>query len=113
MVELIPDSGATIQVDNAPGFQSLQKEHQLEGSLFLKHKITVDLGRVLNKNKNPVAENGIKEFLKECLRANPSGGPLTGMQLAMVTKVMNGRVRNRGYSSKEILLQRDQFSHRS
>ena len=110
VVDLIPDSGATIQVDNAPGFQSLQKEHQLEGSLLLKHGITVDLGRVLNKNKNPVAENGIKEFLKECLRANPSGGPLTGMQLAMVTKVMNGRVRNRGYSSKEILLQRDQSS---
>ena len=65
VVELIPDDGVTIQVDNATSFQSLDKESQLEGSLDQKYRIKIDLWRLLNKNKNPVAENGIKEFLKE------------------------------------------------
>ena len=111
IIEFIPDNGATIQVDNAPGFQSLWAECKSEGSVFRKLNIKIDLGRTLNRNKNPIAENAIKEFHKECLRLNPTGGPLTKLNLAMITKTMNERIRNRGYSSKEIAFRRDQIQN--
>ena len=111
IIKFIPDNKATIQVDNAPGFQSLWTECKSEGSVFRKLNIKIDLGRTLNRNKNPIAENAIKEFHKECLRLNPTGGPLTKLNLAMITKTMNERIRNRGYSSKEIAFRRDQIQN--
>ena len=111
ILEFIPSNGAVIQVDNAPGFQTLNKECNSAGSVFHKFHIKVDLGRTLNVNKNPVAENGIKEFHKECLRLHPTGGPLTKLDLASITKTMNERVRDRGFSAKEILMQRDQATN--
>ena len=111
ILELIPASGATVQVDNAPGFQTLATESNAPGSLLQKFHIKIELGRSLNINKNPIAENGIKEFHKECLRLQPAGGPLTLTDLVTVTKNMNERIRNRGFSAKEILLQRDQISN--
>ena len=98
-----------MQVDNAPGFQTLSLESNSQGSVMYRYHIKIDLGRPFNKNKNPVAENGIKEFHKECLRLNTTGGPLTPTNLAIVTKTMNERIRDRGFTSKEILLQRDQM----
>ena len=111
VLELIPNSGATIQVDNAPGFQLLKKESEMPGSILYKFHIKIDLGRTLNANKNPIAENGIKEFHKECLRLRPTGGPLSKTDLVTITKTMNERIRNRGFSAKEMLLQRDQTSN--
>ena len=72
----------------------------------------VDLGRSLNKNKNPVEENAVKEFHKECLRLNPSGGPISEIDRALVSKNMNSRIRNRWFSSKEIAFQRDQITNK-
>ena len=77
IIELIPESGAVVQVDCATALQTLSTESESNGSLLKKLGIKVDLGRSLNKNKNPVAENAIKEFHKECLRLNPSGGPIS------------------------------------
>ena len=113
IIEMIPASGAVVQVDAAPAFQTLKTESDSKGSLLQKLGIKVDLGRTLNKNKNPVAENAIKEFHKECLRLNPSGGPLSEINRAMITKNMNERIRDRGFSSKEIAYQRDQISNES
>merc|ERR1711888_420457 len=59
--------------------------------------------------KNPVAENAVKEFHKERLRLNPAGGPVSEIDRAMITKNMNSRIRDRGFSSKEIAFQRDQM----
>ena len=73
--------------------------------------IKIDLGRTHNKNKNPVIENAIKEFHKEHLRINPNGGPISETELILITKNMNSRIRYRGLSPKEIMLQRDQISH--
>ena len=83
----------------------------MPGSILHKFHIKIDLGRTFNVNKNPIAENGIKEFHKECLRLRPSGGPLTRADLVIITKTMNERIRDRGFSAKEILLQRDQASN--
>ena len=113
IIEFIPTSGTIVQVDCATACQSLKTESEVEGSTFQKLGIEIDLGRTLNKNKNPIAENAIKEFHKERLRINPAGGPVTEMELALITKNMNSRIRNRGLSSKEIVLQRDQVTNES
>ena len=53
VLELIPDTGTTIQVDCAPGLQSLAAESKLDGSVLKKLGIVIDLGRTHNVNKNP------------------------------------------------------------
>ena len=109
VLELMPDEGTKVQVDCAPAFQTLAAESKMDGSILKKFNIVVDLGRSLNKNSNPVAENCIKEFRKERLRLNPSGGPISEADRIMITRNMNSRIRSRGVTSKEILLNRDQF----
>merc|ERR1711888_370441 len=99
---MIPTSGTTVQVDCATSLQTLQSEYEKDDSLLKRLHIKIDLGRTLNKNKNPVAENAIKEFHKERLRLNPAGGPVTETERSMITKNMNSRIRDRGFSSKEI-----------
>ena len=108
ITQLIPESGSRVQVDCATACQAMKAESEHMESIFKKLNIEVDLGRTLNKNKNPVAENAIKEFHKEHLKVNPMGGPITRLQLVLIIKNMNSRIRNRGLSSKEIMLQRDQ-----
>ena len=57
-VELHPLDGpcAVIRVDPAPGFMALRDDSTLK-----KFCITLDIGRVKNPNKNPVAEKAILE----------------------------------------------------
>ena len=111
VLEFIPDGGTTIQVDPAPGFATLSAESREEGSVLYRLGIRVEVGRIHNVNKNPIAENAIKEFEKERLRLSPNGGPITDLECAEITARMNSRIRDRGLSSKEILLQRNQISH--
>ena len=56
----MPASGAVIQVDNAPALQALKSESETDGSILKKLNIRIELGRVFNKNKNPVAEKRYK-----------------------------------------------------
>ena len=65
----------------------------------------------MNKNKNPVAENAIKEFHKERLRMDPAGGYVNEWQLAVITRNINSRIRKRGLSAKEVVLHRDQITN--
>ena len=65
----------------------------------------------MNKNKNPIAENAIKEFHKERLKLNPCGGKISEIERAIITKNMNSRVRERGLTSKEIAFNKDQISN--
>ena len=111
VLELMPDEGAVVQVDCAPGLQTLAAESKLDGSILKKLGIFVDMGRTLNKNKNPIAENCIKEFHKERLRLNILPGRLTEIDRAMVTKNMNSRVRERGFTAKEMAFNRDQINN--
>ena len=62
-------------------------------------------------NKNPVAENAIKEFHKERLRLNPAGGRINEIERCIITKNMNSRVRERGLTSKEMAFNRDQITN--
>ena len=90
----------TVWVDSATGFQVL-----CEDQCLTQHGITLEFGRLKNPNKNPVAEKGVKELEDKLLRA-----PVTDVSLQLVIDKLNGRVRNRGLSAEEIMLQRDQYT---
>ena len=97
-----------IRVDNAPGFQALHNDEILH-----QHGITIDLGRIKNPNKNPVAERAVQEFEEELLRINPSGKAVSFSELSVAVNTINSRIRNRGLSAKEILFRRDQITGES
>lgn len=100
-----PQTAVTVRVDNAPGFRTLRSDLDLS-----KLQISLDFGRVHNKNKNPVIDKGISELISEILRFCPEGGKLTPVSLAFAVNQLNSRIRNRGLSAWEILLKRDQSS---
>ena len=97
---------AVVRVDYATGFVSLKEDDQLAS-----YGIVLDIGRVKNKNKNPVAERAVQEMENELLKQDPTGGSVDQIRLASATSRLNARIRSRGLSSREMLLQRDQFSN--
>ena len=107
----MPIDGTTIQVDCAPAFQTLAAESHMDGSFLKKLGISIDLGRTHNINKNPVAENAIKEFHKERLKLNKAGGRITEIERAIMTKNINSRIRERGLTPKEMAYHRDRINN--
>ena len=107
ILDMLPDAGAEIRVYAAPAFQTLQSEASNQLSILGKLKIKITIGRVLNKNKNPTAENANQELQKEILKVTNKAGPITDLELMLALRNMNSRVRHHGYSSKEILLRRN------
>ena len=107
-LELRPLSGppSVIRVDPAPGFASLYGDEILR-----QYGFAVEVGRVKNPNKNPVAEKCVAELGDELLRVCPEGGTITPLSLAVATANLNTRIRNRGLSAREMWLQRDQFTN--
>ena len=99
-------SSSAVYVDTAPGFRSLKDD-----ALLKKYGMTIELGREKNKNAISVADKGIQELEREMLNIDPSGGPLSEVQLQLVVETLNTRIRNRGLSSREILFQRDQHTN--
>ena len=106
-IEMRPLDGpiAIIRTDPAPGFQALQNDERLRA-----HRICVEVGRIKNPNKNPVAEKAVQEVEQELLRQDPSGGPVSKTSLAVAIARLNSRIRKKGLSARETLLQRDQFT---
>ena len=102
LVRSNPKFGVIVRADNAPGFRPLKDDADLN-----KLGIFIDLGRVKNKNKNPVADKAILELTSELLRFSPEGGAVSESDLAIVTNTLNSRIRNRGLSAWEIMFQRD------
>ena len=108
-VELRPLDGppAVIRTDPAPGFVKLNQD-----KVLLEHRITIDIGRVKNVNKNPVAEKAIQELEDELLRQDPDHPLITPTSLAVTVARLNSRIRGNGLSARELWTQRDQFSHK-
>ena len=78
----------------------------------LKHlNVTIEVGRVKNKNKNPVAEKAVRELEEELIRQEPGGRPVSEVGLAIATARLNSRLRFSGLSSRELWTQRNQFTH--
>ena len=44
--------------------------------------VTIDVGRVKNKNANPFAEKAVRELEEELIRPDPSGRPVSADGLA-------------------------------
>jgi hypothetical protein len=61
LVQCIADfkcsDSVTVRTDNAPAMQSL-----VHDDILSQNGITIELGRIHNKNKNPVAERAIQEL---------------------------------------------------
>ena len=64
VLDIMPPSGTTVRVDAAPGLQSINKAYDdiQTDDVLKKHSIKLEIGRTINPNKNPIAENAIKEF---------------------------------------------------
>ena len=81
--------------------------------LALKSRnISLEIGRVKNTNKNPVAEKAILELEEELLKQEPGGGSLTPLGLAVTVARLNTRIRNTGVSAREFWTQRNQYTHK-
>ena len=63
-------------------------------------RVSVEVGRMKNLNKNPVAEKAIAEFEDE----------LSELTLAVATARLNSRLRRKGLSSRGLWTQRNQFT---
>ena len=107
ILDFVPQSGSTVQVDCATAWATLEKESMIENSDLKRLNIKIELGRHHNKNKNPVSDNACREFHKEILRMKPEGSPLSEIERATVTSTINQRIRKSGHSSKEICFKRD------
>ena len=108
LLDLIPENGAIVQVDPGPSLVAAAKD---ENSLLLNYNIKLDIGRVHNKQKNPIAENAIKEFRKEWLRFKPEGSSLSELERTQITAIMNKRIRLNGLAPKEFVLKRNLKNH--
>ena len=95
----------TVRVDTAPGFKALKNDATLASI-----GMTIDYGRIKNKDSNSVIDKGIQELEEEILKHEPSGTALTPIQLQIIVDTQNSRIRNRGLSAKEIIFKRDQFT---
>lgn len=108
LAEVHPLDGpfAVIRTDPAPGFKALVSDQ-----LLARHRLSIELGRVKNPNKNPVAERAIQELEDEALRSNLSNSALTPLSLSLITTRLNTRIRSRGLSSREIFIVNEQNAH--
>ena len=104
--ELIPEDGLTVQVDNASGLVKLVGDSQLE-----RHKIKIETGRKNNKDSNQVAEKAVKEFREQKLKFKPQGGAISEVERATITSSLNRMLRNRNFSAREIITNRNQNTH--
>jgi hypothetical protein len=104
-IRCLGDIKLTIRVDPAPGMVALQKDAAL-----VRYGITLEVGRVKNKNKNPVAERAVEELGTELCHVNPHGGPVSEVGLAAATASLNARIRRDGLSSRELWTHRDQVT---
>ena len=107
-IEIHPLDGpfAVIRTDAAPRFIALKDD-----SVLRKHRIALEIGRIRNHNKNPVAEKAVQELELELLRQDPLGGPVSTVVLSVAIATLNSQIHSRGLSAREMWTQRDQFSN--
>ena len=111
IIEFIPHSGTVVQVDCATSWATLANESNSSQSELKRLNSIIELGRHMNKNKNPVNDNACKEFHKAFLRLKPEVSKLTEIERAIITSNINQRIRKSGYSSKDICFQRELISN--
>lgn len=98
-----------VKLDPAPAHKSMFLQSSNDSELT-RNNISLELGRSVNPNKNPIIDKCIKELHREILNIKPSGGSITPLQLSEAVASLNGRIRSPGMSSHELWTQRDQVS---
>ena len=81
-----------------------------EKSLLLHHHIAVEIGRIKNRNKNPVAERAVQEFVVALAKSHPTGY-ISPLNVTLLCNQLNQKIRYPGISFKEMLTKRDQFTN--
>ena len=109
--QFLPIGGprAVIRTDSAPAFIKLKGDELLK-----THQISLEIGRVKNINKNPVAEKAIQELEEELVKNSDqdhSTANITPRSLSLALPALNSRIRTRGLSAIEMWLQRDQWTN--
>ena len=97
---------AVIRTDPAPEFVALSKD-----DLLHQHRMCMEVGRVKNPNKYPVAEKAVQELEDEILRQDPAHGSVSDLTLCLAVARLNSRIRSNGLSARELWCQRDQFTN--
>ena len=88
---------AVISVDPAPGFMALRNDETLKS-----FRLSLEIGRVKNPNKNPVVEKAILELEEELLKQEPTGGAVSQLGLVIAVSRLNPRIRYSGLSAREL-----------
>ena len=96
---------AIVRTDPASGVKTL-----LGDGLLGQQWMYLELGSAKNQNKNLVAERVVQEVEEELLRLNPTGGPVTEVELPLASANLNSRIRGQELSAHEMWMQRDQFT---
>ncbi|KAK3105126.1 hypothetical protein FSP39_017698 [Pinctada imbricata] len=97
---------AIIRTDPGPGFIALVNDPLLKDC-----RLSLEIGRVKNKNKNPVAERAIQELRDEILRLDPTNRTVNTVSLCLALSAVNTRIRSNGLSAREMLTHRNQFTN--
>ena len=84
-----------IRVDPAPGFMALRNDETLKSL-----RLSLEIGRVKNPNKNPVVEKAMLELEEELLKQEPTGGPVSQLGLFITVARLNSRIRYSGLSAR-------------
>ena len=69
------------------------------------------MGESIIATKTLLLRRTLRKFEPELLCIDPSGAPVSLMQLTIVTANVNARVRDRGLSAREMWTQQDQFNN--
>ena len=97
-----------IRTDGATGFQALRENPKLE-----KLNIVVETTDPGNKNSIATADNAIKELESELVKLSPHDPAVNPSLLALATKSMNNKIRNRGLTAFEIMFSRDSTNQKN
>ena len=73
-------------------------------------RLSLDIGRVKNPNKNPVDKKANLELEEELLKQEPTGGPVSQLGLIIAVARLNSRIRYSGLSARELWTQPSQFT---
>ena len=97
--ELHPLDGppAVIRVDPTPGFMALRKDETLKSL-----RLSLEIGRVKNPNKNPVVEKAILELEEELLKQEPTSGPVSQLGLVIAVARLNSCIHFSGLWAREL-----------
>ena len=98
VMELHPLDGpvAIVRVDPAPVLIAMKDD-----SLLQPLRISIEIGKIKNINKNPVAERPIQQLEEEFLRQEPGGWAVTQLNLSIAIARLNAWIRFSGLSSCE------------